>query len=99
MTYKQGLSLVREAADFGLDMQSQVHICVDGTRENWYPAIDCEMPPHIAFWLDYETWFDFLAHLNRDWGFIPTINYNERVPDSATGDESIYFFYLRDDED
>lgn len=89
---------MKEAAVFGLDMQSQVLIELEKTPANHYPNLDCEMPPHIAFWLDYETWYDFLAHLNRVWGFIPTINYNEHVPDSATGDEDIYFFYLRDED-
>lgn len=99
MTYKQGMSLVMEAANFGLDMQSQVHICVDGTRENWYPAVDCEMPPHIALWTTYETHADFMEYLVNRLGYAPMHNYNVLVPDSATGDEFIYFFYLRDDED
>lgn len=99
MTYKQGLSLVREAADFGLDMQSQVHICVDGTRENWYPAEglnERELPPHIAIWVDWELFEDFEQHLYgmafKD--FSP--NEGHRVEDSVTGDEYIYLYFLED---
>lgn len=98
MNYKQGLELVAAAASFGLDMQTQVHINTVGTPTDWYPHVDCDMPPHIAIWSDYETWCDFGEYLRDSWGYVPYSNYCEYVPESVTGDEYIYFFYLRDED-
>lgn len=95
MNYKQGLSLVREAAVFGLDMQSQVLIALEKTPANHYPNLDCEMPPHISIWCDWETWCDFLGHLQCEWGWVPCNNYYMETP-QATGDEGVHIFYLRD---
>ena len=98
MTYKEGLRLVAEAAAFGFDMQDQVQINVAGAASNYYPSqgLRRELPPHIAIWVDWETFQDFEQHL---YGvafsdFHP--NEGHHVEESTTGDEYIYLYFLED---
>jgi len=96
MNYKQGLRLVAAAASYGLDMQSQVHIMLGNTTANHYPHVEMELPPHIAIWVDFETYRDFHEATMRKWNDMPLQNTSLRIPESVTGDEYICFFYLED---